>query len=301
MNQTNLKSILTKETLIDLYLVKKFSMKEISNMLGVKESAVHSYLTYYKINRNTDPRRKDLDKDTLYKLYVIEKKSKNEIMEILGCCKQTLDKNLKFYGITSQYMNFTDDQICKFYVEDTKSLSQISELTKFPKSRIRNILIKNGITLRDKISCQCININDGEKLTDFDFNILKSQSSLKRKCQSFFKNHISPKLKEKRGNVCEICGETQKLHVHHIKPLSLILSEIIKENEGKTDEELYNIIINDQRFLDESNLKVVCEKCHYTIFHPYVHYNANPQPLINNGQTTNCIQHPENNLDDDIV
>ena len=116
MNQTNLKSILTEELLIDLYLNKKLSMKEIASKLGVKESAVHSYLSYYGINRNKDSRRKNLDRDILYNLYVVEKKSKDEIMEILGCCRQTLDKNLKFYGITSQYMNFTDDQICKFYI-----------------------------------------------------------------------------------------------------------------------------------------------------------------------------------------
>lgn len=54
-------------------------------------------------------------------------------------------------------------------------------------------------------------------------------------------------------------------------------------------EELYKIIVNDSRFLDKDNIKVVCETCHYTIYHPYTHYHANQHPsrdIITEGSTT---------------
>ena len=132
--------------------------------------------------------------------------------------------------------------------------------------------------MRDKSSCQCVNLPEKEKFVNFDISTLKSQSKLKRKCQSFFKNNISKIIKAERNYTCELCGNVEKLHAHHIIPLSIILSQIINENPNKTDAELYNIIINDSRYLDKDNIKIVCEKCHYTVYHPYVHYNANQQP-----------------------
>lgn len=185
-------------------------------------------------------------------------------------------------------MNFTNEQLIDFYVNQLKSLTQINEITDIPKSRIRQILIKNGIQLRDKSACQCVNLSD-KKLIDFDFSILKSQSTLKRRCQSFFKNHLSKVVKKERGGKCEICGSTENLHAHHIKPLSIILSQIIKENEGKSDDELYNIIISDPRYLDKDNLKVVCEKCHFTVYHPYVNYHVNQKPSHENVEGSETI------------
>lgn len=186
-----------------------------------------------------------------------------------------MNRALKRYGFISKYINYSDSELIDMYLNQLLSLTQISIKTKIPKSRIRQILLKNNVQLRNKSDCQCIHLNNKDELVKFDFSILKSQSILKRKTQSFFKNHISKKIKDKRGNKCEICGSTLNLHTHHLKPLSVILSQIIKENPDKNDHELYQIIIHDKRYLDENNLLVVCERCHYTKFHPYIHYHAN--------------------------
>ena len=287
----NLKEKLTKEVLYDLYINQKKTMNEIAEHFGVKYSAVHTYITEYKINRKEDPRRLNIDKDLLYRLWVIEKRPKDEIMEIIGCCKQTLDKYLKFFGIKSKYCNFSDEYICNEYINNFKSSKQIAKETNIPYNRIRDILMKNGVKLRNKSACQCVYFQNKEDKLDmslFDFAKLKSQSLLKRKCQHFFKEHIAKPIKERIGK-CEICGETHNLHAHHIVPQSKILAQIISENNGKTDDELYNIIINDKRFIDFNNIKVVCEKCHYTICHPYLKYKVNQQPSILNkdeGSTT---------------
>lgn len=287
----NLKEKLTKEVLEDLYIKQKKTMNEIAKILSVKYSAVHTYITMYNINRKDDSRRFKIDKDLLYKLWVVEKKPKDEIIKIIGCCKQTLDKNLKYFGIKSRYCNFDDDYICNEYVNNFKSTRQIEKETKIPFNKIRNILLKNGVKLRNKCACQCVyfkNKKDKIDLASFDFSKLKTQSVLKRKCQSFFKEHIAKPIKNRIGR-CEICGAVNNLHAHHIIPQSKILAQIIDENKDKTDDELYRIIINDNRFLDVNNIKIVCEKCHYTICHPYLKYKVNQQPSIlkqDEGSTT---------------
>lgn len=136
-------------------------------------------------------------------------------------------------------MNFTDKQLIDLYLKEYKSLTQISNITKIPKSRIRQILINNSVKLRDKSTCQCINIEGKEKFINFNIYILKSQSTLKRKCQSFFKNHLSKVVKKERNNKCELCESTENLHAHHLVPLSIILSQIIKENSTLSENELY--------------------------------------------------------------
>ena len=263
----------TRDLLEDLYLNQKLSIKNIAEMYNVKEFTIHNLLTKFNINRKQDFRRIDLDEDTLYQLYVIEKKSVSEIKSLLGYCEQTIRRYLKYFNIDNQYINYTNEQLVNLYTIQRKSLSQINSITRIPKSRIRNILISEGLQLRDRSSCQSINIEYGDKFVDFDYNTLKSQSRLKRKCQSFFKNHIAQKVKQLRGSKCELCGSDINLHAHHIYPQSLIISNIIKENPDKSEEELYKIIIKDSRFLDMTNIKVVCESCHYTVYHPYVNYN----------------------------
>ena len=93
--------------------------------------------------------------------------------------------------------------------------------------------------------------------------------------------------------MCECCGSTENLHCHHIKPYSLIVNEIIKENKNLSDTELYNVITHDSRFLDTNNIKVVCEKCHYTIFHPYLHYQGNRAAKPNNQEGSTTIENIE--------
>ena len=292
----NLKEKLTKKILEELYVNQKKTMKDIAKILGVKYSAVHSYINEYKINRKEDPRRLNIDKDILYNLWVIDKKSKDEIMEIVGCCKQTLDKYLKYFDIESKYCNFSDGYICNEYVNNFKSTRQIANETEIPYNRVRDILIKNGIELRNKSACQCVyfeNKEDKMDIVSFDFSKLQTQSSLKRRCQHFFKEHIAKPIKKRIGR-CEICGEVNNLHAHHIVPQSKILSQIINENNNKSDDELYEIVINDNRFLDINNIKVVCEKCHYTICHPYLKYKVNQQPSNSNIEGSTTIEKVSN-------
>ena len=275
-------SILTKDILEQLYLKEGKTIQEISDILDVKYSAVHTYLAKYNIKKGEI--RVKIPKDTLIDLYINKRLGKWTIAEQLGVSYQAVVKNLKLYAIHNHTSHEDIERVKTLYLEG-KSLSDISSMLSLPKSSVRKILLNNNIQLRNKYNCHC-NTNSESKF-DFDISTLKSQSKLKRKLQEFFKNNIAIPIKKEKG-CCEICGEKEHLHAHHIRPLQYILAEIIAENDGKSEEELFEIIKNDSRYLDKNNIKVVCERCHYTIFHPYVNYQGNPQPSLNNeeGSTT---------------
>lgn len=278
----NNNNILTKELLEHLFITEAKTIQEIADMLNVKYSAVHTYLSKYKIKKGNV--RKKISKETLSDLFINKRLGKWTIAKMLNVSYSCIVKNLKLYGIVNRFSDDTVERIKKLYIEG-KSLTDISNMLSIPKSTIRKLLLNNNVLLRNKYNCHC-NTNNDPKF-DFDISVLKSQSKLKRKLQEYFKNNIAIPIKKEVGK-CEICGCTEKLHAHHLRPLQYILNEIISENRNKTDEELLEIIKNDSRYLDRNNIKVVCEKCHYTIFHPYVNYHGNPQPSLNNeeGSTT---------------
>ena len=79
----------------------------------------------------------------------------------------------------------------------------------------------------------------------------------------------APKIRERDNYTCQMCGKHSNLHVHHKVHLSKIIQDIIAENEDKTHDELYDVIINDERFLDEDNLITLCKDCHLFGVHGY--------------------------------
>ena len=229
-------SVLTKDILEQLYLKEGKTIQEISDILNVKYSAVHTYLAKYNIKKGEI--RVKIPKDTLIDLYINKRLGKWTIAERLGVSYQAVVKNLKLYAIDNHISHEDMERIKALYLEG-KSLSDISSVLSLPKSSIRKILLNNNIQLRNKYNCHC-NTNSESKF-DFDMSTLKSQSRLKRKLQEFFKNNIAIPIKREKG-CCEICGEKKHLHAHHIRPLQYILAEIIAENDGKSEEELFEII-----------------------------------------------------------
>lgn len=89
----------------------------------------------------------------------------------------------------------------------------------------------------------------------------------------------------------------ENLHLHHVKAFSIIIREIKNESPNLTEDELFDVIINDERFLDRSNLKVVCENCHYTKYHPYLKYKvANQKPSPEDGEGSTTIENEDESL-----
>lgn len=288
MKTKELKEILTKEILFDLYVTQCFSMSKIGTMYKVNVGVVRYLLEHYGIKAQDRAefhkgRRKQISRDELYDLYVTRGLSKTETAKSLNTSVFTVSRSLKLFGIEDHNkVEVTEDDIKEFarlYEEEQNSLHTISVKTGVSKSKIRNCLVDMGIQFRDKSSCQLSNINSKEKFKSFDVKTIETSSKLRQRCKSFIKQ-LNIKIKVKRGYVCEECGSTENIHVHHIKPLSSIFNKIIKENDGCTDEELHQIIISHEDVLNESNLKVVCEHCHYTKYHRYMNYHGNQHPSL---------------------
>ena len=69
-----LKNILTKERLIELYINQNKTIQEIADILKVKYSAVHTYLSKYQIKKGNI--RKNISKQILIDLYVTKRLGK---------------------------------------------------------------------------------------------------------------------------------------------------------------------------------------------------------------------------------
>lgn len=84
---------------------------------------------------------------------------------------------------------------------------------------------------------------------------------------------LVPKVLKRDRYRCQICGKSNNLHVHHIKPFKDILQEILMENPNyslpKDINTLYEIAVKDPRFLDLDNLVTYCRNCHLYKVHKY--------------------------------
>ena len=136
-------------------------------------------------------------------------------------------------------------------------------------SHVFNTVLNNlGIPIRG-VSEAKIGVQRGSQHHNWKGGI----SSLYALCREYFQTNISPKIRERDNYTCKICGSHSNLHVHHQRHFSDILKEIITEHKEydvqKDKDKLYEIIINDSRFTDESNLITLCKTCHLFIVHGY--------------------------------
>jgi predicted DNA-binding protein YlxM (UPF0122 family)/ribosomal protein L37AE/L43A len=108
---------------------------------------------------------------------------------------------------------------------ETKSVLGISRDYGVERSTIYRLLVKNGITVKDESFARMkVLVND-----------LHSQYRL---------NIWARKVKKRDGWKCKLCGETKKLHAHHILPLRKCTLE---------------------QALDIENGITVCQSCHNKI------------------------------------
>lgn len=241
--------------------------QQVADYLKTTYGSVNHYLNKYKIRKNG--KEKKIDEDEFKDLYLNKKMSLEKMAEHFNCCYATVRNYVKKFNL--ERVNGNDnteyfDIVKEKYINEKKSIRMIASELNLPPSRIRTILIQAGIERRDQSESHQI-YNNG--YAEFSTNWSLMDNNLLKRCRNYFSNHIVKTIEKIK---CEDCGSTENLHIHHLKPLSLIVQEIKDENPNKTEDEVYNIIIHDERFLSKENLKVVCEECHYTKYHPYLGY-----------------------------
>lgn len=264
---------------------QKMTTQQIAGKLGFTYGSVNYYLNKYGIRKNG--LELNITKEELQKLYCDDNLSLQEIAKIYGCCYCSILKYVHILGLKRRdTVHEYKDVLYDLYINQKKSTTEISKILNWPKSRVRKYLISNNIPLRNRSECQQI-FNSDYKSFDTDWSLLSN--ALIKRCRRYFTNHIAKNvIKDK----CCVCGSTNNLHIHHKKALSIIVREIESENPSLTENELYEKIIHDDRFLNLENLIVVCEDCHYTIFHPYLGYkkaNQKPSHCEMEGSTTTEI------------
>ena len=127
------------------------------------------------------------------------------------------------------------------------------------KSKIDNI------ELRNKISQSLIGRYVGENNPNY-----KGYKDEKQIARGTFKT-ISKKLIRNSDYTCQICGKRGgDLETHHIKPFHVIFEEFLTSTYDGNIDTFYNQIMKYKDFTDETNLVVVCHKCHWEI-----HYSDN--------------------------
>lgn len=224
----------------------------------------------------------DDDKKLRY-LYITEKMSSTELAKRFEVSHRTILNHLDKMGVERRNLEeshfasnkkeypieFSDyEYMYNLYVVEHNTKEQIGKMFNCAPHVIDRVLKKLHIHVRDASEAK-IGVQKGKSHHNWKGGI----SSLNSRCREFFQKNISPKVRERDGYRCVLCGCKSNLHVHHIIPFSSIIEEIISEHpelDVENDTELlYEIIVSDERFLNQENLITYCKECHLFVIHKY--------------------------------
>ena len=221
------------------------------------------------------------DDKIIFDLYINQRKSSVEISKALQVTHRTILNHLNKMGVERRNSSeslfakndkpipdeFDDyDAMYGLYVTKHYTKEQLGNMFNCAPRVIDRVLRKLGIHIRDASEAK-IGVQSGDKHHNWKGGI----SSLESRCRQFYQDNISPKIRARDNYTCQFCGNNSNLHTHHIIPFATIIKEICSEHMEldivKDVNALYEIIINDHRFLDEDNLITYCKQCHLYIIH----------------------------------
>ena len=223
------------------------------------------------------------DDEIIADLYVNQRKSSVEIGNILQTSHRNVLNHLKQMGIERRNLRdshfarngknipveFNDyDKMYDLYVTKHYTKEQLGEMFDCAPHVIDRVLMELKIHVRGDSEAK-IGVRSGSEHHNWKGGI----ATLESRCRQFYQDNISPKIRSRDNYTCQLCGCHSNLHTHHIIPFSIIVKEICGEHSDldivHNVNELYEIIINDQRFLDEDNLITYCKECHLFKIHGY--------------------------------
>lgn len=267
MNKITRDEKIDYDVLYKLRVVENKSVKETAEILNTTYGSINYYS--HKFGIHNDSKKLCIDKNEFEQLYIKEHKALQEIATKFGCCYASIIDLANQYGLTRVRgkPNYKyQSQVVDLYVNQGHPMRFIAKALNIPYNRVRKILIDSNVTIRNQ-SQSHQNYNGVNPTFAVDWTA--PADKLTKRCRRYFSNHIVPAVNKEK---CALCNSTEQLHVHHLIPFSVIINEIKQENSTLSDDELFEVIIHDDRFLDLDNLLVVCQDCHYTVFHPYLGY-----------------------------
>lgn len=221
------------------------------------------------------------DDNLIKELYVDKKMSTTEIAKQFNVSHRTIILHLNKLGIKrrtlheSQY-NYRGKDIPKefsnyntmynLYITQHKTREQLGKDFNCAPHVILRVLKGLGIPIRNKNTAK-IGVQKGEAHHNWKGGI----TTLNQLCREYFTVNLTPLVLKRDNYKCQLCGSKKDLHVHHIKHFKDIMNELIAEHPELTiqdnKQQLYDLVINDERFLDTNNLITYCKHCHQTIIH----------------------------------
>jgi hypothetical protein len=193
---------MNKDWLYEEYVVKNKSRKEIAQEWGCKPSTITSWAHKHGLKKTPPPYK---DKEILYEKYINEKKSCVKIAEELNCSDDTISYWLQVYRIEIRgkglplQINIESEQVFIEYIENKKSISQISKEYNTPRNHISHILNELGIqkySLRD-IQFLCKNKDIPKELFDKEWLINEYVNNNKSKSDLAKMLNVDPGTIEK--------------------------------------------------------------------------------------------------------
>lgn len=181
----------TKEWLIEEYVIKNKSRKEVAKECGLTVAGLKSILIHYNIVKDT----KEISFQEVESL-LLKGNTVNKIAEILHITSSKLYKFMKKYNLTTsytpdfkQYDNTNDELICSLYLDGFSSTEIAKELNVTSKS-ILNHLKHCNIQIRTLQESQFNRLNKKvpKELFSYDFlyNLYITQHKSKKEISEIF-------------------------------------------------------------------------------------------------------------------
>ena len=266
------------EWLYDNHIVKRKSVSELARECGVSSDTIVYNLKRVGVDHWVTKTKTSLNDLEEHFSAILSRYMSGESLRLLGIEYGTSDATIKkfliFHGIKTRSI---EEARSLYYKRETNvDLLNDSDWLRRAKEdyRLTNMQIADIIGCDQKSIHRRLEkyhlIKRPRGVKDIYIDDKTSRSLIYKVRQKIY-NGLAAKILRRDGFKCVNCGSQDRLQVHHKIRLITIIEDILSENQqydvrNPVDKlKLYQIIINDSRFLDEGNMLTLCYDCHKRI------------------------------------